>query len=71
MNSLLTFDLLLVLVILGLLILTVSCVVLERPPIPLRYYSNRRKHQSRVTVEDEEEQDVHLRLSGAVEPIQL
>lgn len=42
MNSLLTFDLLLVLVIVALLIVTVSCAVFERPPAPGRYYPNKR-----------------------------
>lgn len=42
MNSLLTFDLLLVLVIVGLLIVTVSCAVFERPPASSRYYPNKR-----------------------------
>lgn len=47
MDSLLTFDLLLVLVVVGLLIVTVSCAVLERPPAPSRYYQN-----TRITDED-------------------
>lgn len=40
MNSLLTFDLLLVLVIVGALIATVSWAVLERPQARCRYYPN-------------------------------
>ncbi len=43
MHTLLTFDLLLVLVIVGLLIVTVSCAVLERPPAPGRYYQIHRQ----------------------------
>ena len=42
MHTLLTFDLLLVLVIVGLLIVTVTRAVLERPPAPGRYYRNNR-----------------------------
>ena len=45
MDSLLTFDLLLVLVIVGLLIMTVSCVLLERPPAPGRYYRRQRRQE--------------------------
>lgn len=40
MNSLLTFDLLLVLLVVAVLIVTVSCAVLERPRC--RYYQNNR-----------------------------
>lgn len=63
MNSLLTFDLLLVLVIAGLLILTVSCVLLERPPAPGRYYPRLRQPSK---------EDAHLYAQGAEgRPIEL
>jgi len=74
MNALLTFDLFLVLTIIGLLIITVTCAVLERPSAAFgRYYQqHQNRYQSRQTLETVEEADpLFYHSSNSNEPIQL
>ena len=70
MNPLLTFDLLLVLVIIGLLIVTVTCAVLERPSFGRYYPQHENRFQSHQRREAAVEEADPL-FSYCDEPIQL